>query len=59
MVAYPLDGLARLCTKQQKYEEAYSFYQRALHIRKQALGAEHPLVKELLVNLTALPDKRE
>lgn len=41
-VAYPLYGLALLYTREEKDEQAASFYQCALAVREQATGPEHP-----------------
>jgi len=47
-VAYPLNGLAELSREQGKYAEAESLYQRALQIRTQRLGSQHPATAEVL-----------
>ena len=52
--AEPLHGLANIYYRQGKYELAESFHERALHIRKQALGAEHPDVARTLNGLADL-----
>ena len=41
-VAYPLNNLAILYKEQGKYAEAEPLYQRALRIREQTLGPDHP-----------------
>ena len=43
-VAFPLTNLADLYREQGRYTEAEPLYQRALHIREQALGSSHPQV---------------
>jgi len=53
-VAYPLNGLANLYQDQGKYTEAEPLYQRALHIREQALGPNHPLTREVVRNYAML-----
>src|SRR6476660_3430693 len=43
-VAVVLNNLASLCHNQRKIKEAQALYERALTIRRQALGANHPMV---------------
>jgi hypothetical protein len=44
-VASPLNGLANLYFEQDKYQEAEPLSQRALHIRGQSQGPDHPLTQ--------------
>jgi tetratricopeptide (TPR) repeat protein len=53
-MAYPLNGLAVLYYEQGKYAEAEPLYQRALHIREQALGPDHPLTRKVVMNYATL-----
>jgi tetratricopeptide (TPR) repeat protein len=53
-VAYPLNGLANLYNDQGKYAEAEPLYQRALRIREQALGPDHPRTREVVWNYAIL-----
>ena len=50
--AVALHGLACLYQDWGKYDEAESFYQRALTIREQALGPEHPHTATTLSRLS-------
>ena len=54
LVADALDGLALLYNEQKKYELAEPLFQRALHIREQALGPQHPYVAISLTGLATL-----
>src|SRR4029450_2806127 len=45
-VAVVLNNLASLCHNQRKIEEAQTLYERALAIRRQALGESHPMVHQ-------------
>ena len=47
----PLNGLANLYREQGKYEQAEPLYQRALRIREQQLGLEHPETAEIIHDL--------
>lgn len=51
LLAEPLQGLAQVYTEQGKYEQAGPLYQRALALRQQHLGSEHPSVAETLHHL--------
>ncbi len=53
-MAYPLNGLAGLYAEQGKDAEAEPLYQRALHIREQALGPDHPYTREVVRNYADL-----
>ncbi len=53
-LAICLYNLANLYKEQGKYREAEPLYRRALHIREQTLGSEHPDVATLLNNLAGL-----
>lgn len=47
-MASPLNGLGNISRDQGKYEEAKPLYQRALSIREQQLGPEHPETAEIV-----------
>ena len=49
-----LSNLAGLYRDQGRYEQAEALYQRALAIREQVLGSEHPQVATSLNNLAGL-----
>ncbi|GHO62640.1 hypothetical protein KSC_015320 [Ktedonobacter sp. SOSP1-52] len=53
-IAHPLHGLANIYREQKKYEQAELLYQRALHIREQTLGLDHPDTAEMLRDLATL-----
>ena len=53
-MAFPLYNLAALYYEQGKYAEAESLYQRALRIREQALGPDHPYTREVVRNYAML-----
>ncbi len=55
-MAYSLNRLAELYRRQGKYAEAEPFYLRALHIREQALGSEHPDTAEVIYDFALLRD---
>jgi hypothetical protein len=49
--------LAILYTEQGKNAEAEPLYQRALHIREQKLGPDHPRTQEVVRNYARLSRK--
>jgi len=49
-----LSGLAELAQAQAQYAEAESFFRRALIIREEQLGMEHPGVATLLEKFAGL-----
>ena len=53
-VAVVLNNLASLCHNERKIEEAQALYERALAIRRRALGEHHPMVAQSLNNLSSL-----
>jgi Tfp pilus assembly protein PilF len=53
-VATVLNNLASLCHQQRHLAEAQPLYERALTIRRHALGGEHPMVAQSLNNLSSL-----
>jgi Tfp pilus assembly protein PilF len=57
-VACALNGLALLYTEQGKYAQAEPLYQRALQIREQQVGPDHPHVASALNNLALLSYKQ-
>jgi tetratricopeptide (TPR) repeat protein len=52
-----LNNLAALYQRQERYGEAEPLFKRALAIREQALGRDHPDVGQSLNNLATLYDK--
>ena len=53
-VAVVLNNLASLCHNQRKLAEAQALYERALTIRRDALGQHYPMVAQSLNNLSSL-----
>ena len=53
-MAWPLTNLASVYASQGKYGEAEGLYRRALAIREQALGANHPEVANSLDGLASV-----
>ena len=58
-MAYPLNNLASLYSNQGKYAEAEPFLQRALQIREQALGPQHPLTRKTKRRYVSLQRTKE
>jgi hypothetical protein len=58
-VAYPLNNLALLYQELERYGEAESLYRRALTIREQLLGADHPDTQAVRRSYNALLRKLE
>jgi tetratricopeptide (TPR) repeat protein len=58
LVAYSLHGLANIYRMQDKTEQAGQFYERALHIREQTLGHQHPETAVILYDFAIFWEAR-
>ena len=58
-MAHPLNRLANLYWQQGKYVEAEPLYQRALALREQRLGPDHPDTAETLHDLACCGNSKE
>ena len=54
MVAFHLDNLAELLRVSNRFDEAEPLYRRALAIREESFGPDHPEVAQTLSNLGLL-----